>query len=143
MKISKKLRNVIEVYDQKEKVNEFVERIKDETQYTVVYVKMPKDIKKLDSSFVDSNWNTKRIDEVVFVGKAEPRTIVLFSDIKSLEKTLERFIKGQRINCTHTKISIKEANGKVIIKEYYDGMKVIERDEEINPNKYSVCKYID
>lgn len=140
MKVSRKLKNVLVIEGQKEKVNEFIEEVKE--SYSVVSVKVPKKMEKISSSFIDSNWNFKALDKPIIFGKVGNTSIFAFTENKSYEKRIIRIIKGLKIDVKFTKLVSDGVDGVLVSQWYSDGRKIDEKEDYMKPSKYSVAKIL-
>ncbi len=138
MKVSRKLKNVLVIEGQKSKVSKFIEEVKEKN--SIVSVKVPKKIEKISSSFIDSNWNFKRLDESIIYGKVGNTSIFAFTKNNSYEKRIIKIIERLKVDVKFTKLVTDGTDGVLVSQWYSNGVKVKEMKESIKPSKYSVAK---
>ncbi len=140
--ISKKLKNVLTVKGKKEKLNEFIERLKKSCK--VIEVELPKyDIRKIDSSFIDKKWNIANdIENVVFYAIKNNTLVISFSN-ENLENEVINIVEQLELDARYRYLIENIESGLIVRERFICGQSISELEREsklFSLSQYSVAR---
>lgn len=142
-KLSKKLTNVIKVSGKSEKIEEFINKIK-ENEISILYFEIPNKVycTKLLTSYIDKNWKVKNYEftnEVILVKESSNRVSVIFSDAE-LEHILLETAEDLDLNISYKYFLDDKQRFMIATEIYKKGVLVDEKvSERLAINNYSVA----
>lgn len=142
-KLSKKLTNVIKVSGKSEKIEEFINKIK-ENEISILYFEIPNKVycTKLLTSYIDKNLKVKNYEftnEVILVKESSSRVSVIFSDAE-LEHILLETAEDLDLNISYKYFLDDKQRFMIATEIYKKGVLVDEKvSERLAINNYSVA----
>ena len=142
-KLSKKLTNVIKVSGKSEKIEEFINKIK-ENEISILYFEIPNKVycTKLLTSYIDKYWKVKNYEftnEVILVKESSSRVSVIFSDAE-LEHILLETAEDLDLNISYKYFLDDKQRFMIATEIYKKGVLVDEKvSERLAINNYSVA----
>ena len=142
-KLSKKLTNVIKVSGKSEKIEEFINKIK-ENEISILYFEIPNKVywTKLLTRYIDKNWKVKNSEftnEVILVKESSNRVSVIFSDAE-LEHILLETAEDLDLNISYKYFLDDKQRFMIATEIYKKGVLVDEKvSERLAINNYSVA----
>lgn len=142
-KLSKKLTNVIKVSGKSEKIEEFINKIK-ENEISILYFEIPNKLycTKLLTNYIDQNWKVKNYEftnEVILVKESSNRASIIFSDAE-LEHILLKTAECLDLNISYKYFLDDKQKFMIATETYKKGVLVDEEvSERLEINNYSVA----
>ena len=142
-KLYKKLTNVIKVSGKSEKIEEFINKIK-ENEISILYFEIPNKVycTKLLTSYIDINWKVKNYEftnGVILVKESSSRVSVIFSDAE-LEHILLETAEDLDLNISYKYFLDDKQRFMIATEIYKKGVLVDEKvSERLAINNYSVA----
>lgn len=139
MNIAKKLKNLVVFEAEDKEFNEFIERM-NLAHMKIVPVQVPKVMSQVDSSYINSKWNSNKIDDSIFYGKNRDTGIIAFSNNEINERIINDIIAKKEMNCKTFKFIPYNTEGDLNTKWYKDGQQIYETIERMPIKKYNIAR---
>lgn len=139
MNITRKLKNLFVFEGEDKEFNELIERMQ-LAQLKLVPVQVPKVMSDIDSSYINSKWNSNKIDDSLFYGKNRDTAIVAFADNEINERIVNDIIAKKEMNVKSFKFIPYNTDGDLSTKWYVNGNMINETIERMPIKKFSVAR---
>lgn len=137
--LSKELKNLFIIKGRKEKLNEFITRLKD-IKHDVIEVKETEcRLNQINSDYINNNWNKfVNVEQPVIISTKGNKVIIAFND-DEFENTIIELIKELELNADYTYLLDDDKTG-VIVREFFkDGESLL--GEEFESRIFDIKQY--
>lgn len=142
-KISKKLKNVIILNDNSQKIQNFIEEIR-KKGLKIYSVKCPKELNDITTSFVDKNWKISdwRLEDKIIFGKVKSNQAVIVFGDDSLQHLLIGLIDKYNLSAIYKYLVEYKDSSQIITERFVSGVSFAEEEATSNfkSSKYTVAK---
>ena len=144
LKISKELTNVIYNSGKSEKIQNFIESVK-ESKVKIVSVRFPKQLSDIDSvtNFVDNKWKVPKMslkNKIIYARPRAGEAYIVFSD-EDLEHLLLDIAEKINLDIRYTYLLEDKKKSMIAIEEYREGnLLEDEVSKKFDSSKYSIAR---